>query len=449
MSSNTGTVPSQMHTPDGRFAAGPERHIVDVVATAGLGGFFFDDQAAVKAGAARDGYCYTGAPITPGYTAIREPAEAASVMLILDDGYVAVGDCASVQYSGVGGREPRINAAQLAATIENELAPRLRGLSVTSFRAACGNLEALVANTPGLGRAAAYGLSQALLDAASHAAGHHIMGRVIMDEWNLPGTLSPVPMYAQTGEDRHIGVDKMVLKHVPVLPHGLINTPELVGVDGDALVGYVTFIRDRIARLSQRPGYCPVLHLDVYGQVGVVANGSVARTADILSRVEEAAGPHKLRIEHPLDAGSRDGQIEALAALRAELTARGSQVQIIADEWANTVDDIAEFVAAQAVDSIQIKTPDLGSLHHIVEAIAVCKAGEVGAFIGGSCTETDRSARATTHIGVATGVSQMLAKPGMGIDEGLTIVGNEMNRAVRLDQRYYALDRAAGHGPRC
>lgn len=141
----------------------------------------------------------------------------------------------------------------------------------------------------------------------------------------------------------------------------------------------------------------------------------------------------------PLDAGSRDAQIEALRGLRDELTARGSKVQINADEWANTVDDITEFVAAEAVDLIQIKTPDLGSIHHIVDAITTCKAGGVGPFIGGSCTETDRSAHATTHLGVATGVTQMLAKPGMGIDEGLAIVGNEMNRAVRLDQRHQAL----------
>ncbi|MCU1475823.1 MAG: Methylaspartate ammonia-lyase N-terminus, partial [Subtercola sp.] len=33
----------------------PQRTIVDVVASPGLGGFFFDDQTAIKAGARRDG----------------------------------------------------------------------------------------------------------------------------------------------------------------------------------------------------------------------------------------------------------------------------------------------------------------------------------------------------------------------------------------------------------
>lgn len=418
------------------------RHIVDVVATPGLGGFFFDDQAAVKAGAARDGYNYVGKPITPGFAAIREPAEAVSVMFILDDGYVAVGDCASVQYSGVGGREPRMDAVELAESIESTLAPHLVGLEVTDFRSAATTVEQLIVDTPGFGHAAAYGLSQALLDAASHAAGHHIMGRVIKDEWNLPGLLTPVPLYAQTGEDRRSGVDKMVLKQVPVLPHGLINTPGLVGPNGDALIEYIGYIRDRIARLSRDTNYVPILHLDVYGMVGLVAEGSISHTADIIARLQEAAGPHRLRIEHPLDAGSRDGQIESMATLRAELVRRGSTAQIVADEWANTVEDIEAFAIAGAVDLVQIKTPDLGSIHNIVRAITACTAHGVGPFIGGSCTETDRSARVTTHIGVATDVAQMLAKPGMGIDEGLTIVGNEMNRAVRLDERLHVIRRA-------
>ena len=116
------------------------------------------------------------------------------------------------------------------------MAPHLRGTDVTSLQAACERVENLVLGVPGLGRAVAYGLSQALLDAASHAAGHHIMGRVIKDEWALPGPLATVPLYAQTGEDRHSGVDKMLLKRVDILPHGLINTPDLVGPGGDTLV---------------------------------------------------------------------------------------------------------------------------------------------------------------------------------------------------------------------
>jgi methylaspartate ammonia-lyase len=406
--------------------------IVDMVASPGLGGFFFDDQAAIKAGAERDGIAYRGATVTPGYDAIREPSESVSILLILSDGYVATGDCASVQYSGVGGREPRFHAPLLASTLESELAPLLKGLDVSRFRTAVETVETLIGGIEGLGKPAAYGVSQALLDAAAHAAGHHLMARVVQDEWELKGPLAAVPIYSQCGDDRYSNVDKMILKSVQVMPHGLINTRALVGTDGEALETYILWIKDRIAALSTNPNYVPVFHIDVYGQIGVEAEGSVEKTADILQRLESAASPHQLRVEHPIDAGSRAGQIEVLGVLRQLLRERGSHVAIVADEWANTDEDIHLFLAAESVDLVQIKMPDLGSLHHTIDAILDCQAHGIGTVLGGSCTETDRSARISVHVGIATGVTQMLAKPGMGVDEGLSIVTNEMNRSLRL-----------------
>ena len=64
------------------------------------------------------------------------------------------------------------------------------------------------------------------------------------------------------------------------------------------------------------------------------------------------------------------------------------------------------------------------------EAVLYCGQRGVGAYLGGTCNETDRSAQLTVHVGLATRPDQMLAKPGMGADEGLMIVRNEMNRAL-------------------
>jgi methylaspartate ammonia-lyase len=105
-------------------------------------------------------------------------------------------------------------------------------------------------------------------------------------------------------------------------------------------------------------------------------------------------------------------------------------VQLVADEWANTLEDIRAFVEAQAADMIQIKMPDLGSVHNTIQAVLVCKAGGVGAFLGGSCAETDLSARVAVHIALATRPDMMMAKPGMGVDEGITLVHNEMARTL-------------------
>ncbi|MBN3858575.1 methylaspartate ammonia-lyase [Paraburkholderia sp. Ac-20340] len=406
--------------------------IQKVLASPGVGSFFFDDQAAIKAGAKRDGAAYIGKAQTPGFKAVREPSESVSVMFLLSDGYIAKGDCASVQYTGVGGREPRFHAEQLAVQIEQELAPKLVGLDVRSFRETAVFAENAIDQVFAAKRAAAYGVSQALLDAAAHAAGHHLMAQVIKDEWKIERPLAAVPIYGQSGDERYTNVDKMILKRVPVMPHGLINTPDLVGADGAALETYINWLRARIEQLRASEDYQPVIHIDVYGLIGAVAGGSVETTADIIQRLERAAGPHELRIEHPMDAGGRDAQIETLGSLRRLLKSRGSKAAIMADEWANTAEDIHLFATTGAVDMIQIKTPDLGSLHNSIDAILDCHKHGVGPVLGGTCAETDVSARATTNIGVATGVTQMLAKPGMGFDEGFNIVFNEMNRALRI-----------------
>src|SRR5437868_12182705 len=86
--------------------------ITNVCFTAGLSAFYFDDQAAIKAGALRDGFTYTGKAQTPGFTAIRRPGEIISVLLQLENGLWAEGDCAAVQYSGAGGRDPFFSAAR-------------------------------------------------------------------------------------------------------------------------------------------------------------------------------------------------------------------------------------------------------------------------------------------------------------------------------------------------
>ena len=76
--------------------------IVDVVCSAGRTGFYFDDQRAIKGGADHDGFTYVGSPVTPGFSAVRQAGESISVMIILEDGQVAYGACAAVQYSGAG-----------------------------------------------------------------------------------------------------------------------------------------------------------------------------------------------------------------------------------------------------------------------------------------------------------------------------------------------------------
>ncbi len=65
--------------------------IKDVILTPGHGAFFYDDQAAIRAGAGQDGFIYVGDPVTPGFQSIRVPASCLSIGLVLADDTIAPG----------------------------------------------------------------------------------------------------------------------------------------------------------------------------------------------------------------------------------------------------------------------------------------------------------------------------------------------------------------------
>jgi methylaspartate ammonia-lyase len=214
-----------------------------------------------------------------------------------------------------------------------------------------------------------------------------------------------------------------------------------VGRDGEVLASYVRWVRDRVLALRREQSYLPTVHLDVYGTLGLAFGGDLDRVARYLLHLADVAAPLPLRVEHPVDGGSRDRQVAAMAQLRAALAAAGSTVQLVADEWCNTAEDIELFVAAGAADVIHVKVPDLGSLGNAVESLLLVRRSGLLAYCGGSATETDRSAQVTAHVAMACAADQILAKPGMGVDEGMTVVGNEMARVQAL-----AASRGAGGG---
>src|SRR2546425_2913961 len=110
-------------------------NIADVICVAARGGFFNRDLAAVKAGAKADGFAYPGQPTSPGFTRIVQPGTALSVMLLLEDGQVAHGDCSDVILSGVAGRDPLFRADDHVGFIRTVMRELLRGRSVDRFRA--------------------------------------------------------------------------------------------------------------------------------------------------------------------------------------------------------------------------------------------------------------------------------------------------------------------------
>jgi methylaspartate ammonia-lyase len=402
-----------------------------VLASPGLGGYYFDDLAAIRAGAKHDGFFYLGAPMTEGYSRVRQPGETVSIILKLDNGQVAYGDAVSIQYSGVVGRDPVFIAERYVGDVQRKLAPMLEGRELDSLTDICQEIEQISDGAGSqLHTALRYGASQAVLDGIAKGRGC-TMAEVVAAEYGTEISSTPIPVLAQSGDDRYIGADKMIIKQVPVIPQGLFNSIEKVGRDGSRLLEYVEWLRRRVLQYGN-DGYAPVIHLDVYGMVGEICGGDVPRMAEYLERLEEAAQPFDLRVETPVDAGSRDEVLELLVLLRRALKECGSAVSIVADDWCNTLEDVHLFTAAGAADMIQVKTPDLGAITNSVEAVLACKEQGVGAFLGGTCNGTDQSSRVTVHVALATQADLIYNKPGMGVDEGLMIVTNEMARTLCL-----------------
>lgn len=406
--------------------------IIDVVCSEGKTGFFFDDQRAIKNDAQHDGFTYLGNPITEGFTSVRQAGEAISVMLFLEDEQVAYGDCAAVQYSGAGGRDPLFLAKDFIPIINEYIAPQLIGKELNSFKNLANEVDKTVINGKKLHTALRYGITQAILDAVAKAK-KITMAEVIKNEYDTKVQFEKIPIFTQSGDDRYNNVDKMIIKGANVLPHALINNVDTkLGRNGKILKEYIGWLRDRIEKLKESKDYIPIIHIDVYGTIGIAFDNNIERMAAYLGELEKEAYPFKLRIEGPMDVENREGQIQALKELRIELKKKGFKVEIVADEWCNTWEDIKLFVDEGAADMIQIKTPDLGGINNIVEAILYCKNNGVGAYCGGTCNETNRSAQVCTNIAIACGADQCLAKPGMGVDEGFMIVFNEMNRVLAL-----------------
>lgn len=409
--------------------------IIDVVLSEGTTGFYFDDQKAIKQGVGHDGFFYTGEPVTPGFTQLRQKGETISIMLILEDGQVAIGECAAVQYSGAGGRDPLFLAADFIPVIHEKIVPKLIGLELTSFKELAEKFDNLENDGKRFHTAIRYGVTQALLNAVAKSQ-HRTMAEVVVDEYKTGVDLKRIPIFTQSGDNRYDNVDKMIIKGSDVLPHGLINNvEEKLGKQGEILRDYVIWLRERITDYKQTEDYSPVLHIDVYGTIGIAFDNDFKRIAEYIAELGELAKPYHLRIEGPVDVGEREEQIKALAEIVQNLEDLGSDVEIVADEWCNTLKDVIDFTDGNAGHMIQVKTPDLGGVNNTIEALLYCRDQEKGAYSGGTCNETNRSAEILTNIAMACGATQCLAKPGMGVDEGYMIVNNEMNRVLALSGR--------------
>lgn len=409
--------------------------IIDVIYAEGRTGFYSDDQKAIKAGAKQDGFLYQGEPLIKSFSSIRQAGKSVTITLILEDGQMAYGDCNAVQYPEVGGRDPLFTPDKYIPIMEKYINPNLIGLDIDDFKNSSEMIDKLKIEGKEMHKAIRYGVTQALLDASAKAR-KITMCEVVKQDYNIESEVKYIPIFGQTGDDRYNNIDKMIIKGIDVMPHGLINNvEEKLGKDGQKLIRYIEWIKNRIKTYNEFRDKKHILHFDVYGTIGLAFDNDYDKITEYFEKLSKAAEPLKIRIEGPVDMEDRDKQIQTLKELRKRIDEKNLNVELVADEWCNTLEDIKMFADEKAGHMLQIKTPDLGGVNNTIEAILYCKEKGIGAYCGGTCNETDTSTKTTTNIALACGADQVLAKPGMGVDEGYMIVFNEMKRILAIQER--------------
>jgi methylaspartate ammonia-lyase len=412
--------------------------VSDIVTARGRGSYYYEDVTALQGRSVPEDDRYSCPAGTPGFRFVREPAEVVSIGLV-SDGRIFWGDAVSVSYAGKAGRQGLFRAVDGLREVTEILTPWITGRTFPSFRAACAELKSFSDSLSSpLHVATLYGVSQAFLAAA---AGSDSLWRQVGREWNFATKdLSTLPLQGSCGNNFYGGSRKMIAHRVDILPHAQVDDINgQIGPDGSIFLARLAWLRQEIAATGDAD-YRPVIHLDVHGALGKIFSGDIGLLADFLGRAAEQCPPLELRVESPLLGRSRQEHAEKMSALKSALQRKGVPVLLVIDEWANTLADIEWFAAQQAADMIHIKTPDLGVLADAVDAVQACRRHSVKSLFGGSCIETDLSVRAGVAAAMVARPDAMLARPGMGIDEGLMLVGNEMARIAtgsRLSRQHH------------
>lgn len=400
--------------------------ILDIKAVKGQGAYYYEDVTTLQNRSIKENDRWRAKAETPGFSFVREVAEVVSVGIKTEEGIWCWGDCVGVSYSGKSGRAGAFRSQDGLNEIEEILKPFLIHKRLTTFREVMNEVKLLA-----LHPAIQYGISQALLKAV--ALNHREeMWQTLRREWGFSEAVRAVPIQGSSGNNRVVNADKMIVNRLAGLPHGQIDDiATQLGFKGEILLEYVSWLKLRISELGDSE-YHPVIHLDVHGAIGKIFNNEPKKICDYLEALQKTAGELQVRLESVALGKSREETIQLFVAIKNEIKTRGLKLSLVADEWANTKEDIIEFAKQKAVDMVHIKMPDLGGIEETVEAVIELKKHRIETLLGGSCVETDLSARASVHVAIATQPTALLAKPGMGIDEAIQIMRNEMNRALLL-----------------
>jgi methylaspartate ammonia-lyase len=274
-----------------------------VICSLGRSGYMHRDLMAIKSGAKQDGFVFHGQALSPGFEKIVEPATIVSVILELEDGQIAFGDCADVILAGVAGRDPAFRGEDHIDYLCLEIGPLLKGRDVAKFRDNAEEFDQHRRGGRSLHTAVRYGLTQALLHATALSQ-KKTMAEIIAAEYGTSISKTPIPILASGHKDDPLQLDRTILKRADLLPHASFTiVKDHVGLEGEKLLAFANQVSKRIKEIGDAD-YKPRIHLDVYGTLGELFAMKLAPLADYLGRLAQATHPYDLLVESPMIANT-------------------------------------------------------------------------------------------------------------------------------------------------
>lgn len=204
-----------------------------------------------------------------------------------------------------------------------------------------------------------------------------------------------------------------------------------LGKQGKELQKYA---RQLVEWLKAYGDYAPALHLNTRGGIGDSFNNSSGLCFGLLFGIGMAAAPQTIRFEDPVWLQSQAAQLAEMSKLREYIRRRRTTVQLVAQAWLDSLADVHLFLEKKAAHMLHLSLTKLGSVDHLLAAVAACRAAEVGVLLSDGAWvwgENGRFARLLAHIALAAQPDLVTLTATPAGDAGLGLLHNEMARTVR------------------
>lgn len=206
---------------------------------------------------------------------------------------------------------------------------------------------------------------------------------------------------------------------------------EELGKQGKELQKYA---RQLVEWLKAYGDYAPALHLNTRGGIGDSFNNSSGLCFGLLFGIGMAAAPQTVRFEDPVWLESQAAQLAEMSKLREYIRRRRTAVELVAQVWVDSLADVHLFIEKKAAHMLHLSLVKLGSVDHLLRAVAACRAAGVGVLLsdgGWVWGENGRFARLLAHIALAAQADLVTLTATPAGDAGLSVLHNEMVRVLQ------------------